>query len=634
MENCKNYIPSMLSSIDWSLVSATAAREQVNRELHSPVVSVFRWWARRPHSVVGEILDAATGIYGERFLVSDPFSGGGTVAFEAVRRGLPIYAQDLYPWPAGGLSAALSDAQPDKFQAAARDLLTALDHHRSMYTSRGGGELAYVIRVRSVVCLNCQANFYLFPEPLISLSSRSPNEKYAFFGCRSCGAATKVQRASLSFECVGCGLTQPTNAPKPSSCPHCEAPINVKELTGQGYEWKPTLVGEILSHYDRKRAELRPVAPGDSVFQSPATATIPQLKEPVAPGIETRRLLDSGVSHWGDLYTERQAIVLLDALKVISNLKCSNAIKERLAYAVIGAAEMPAYLSRWDRFHLKTFEGLANHRYSSSTVVVEMNPLSPVGRGTLPRRFIAAQKALLWLKETCKDAPPVREVSGADRMRRTKSSRVVVATGGSDTQALPDRSVQIILTDPPYFNDVQYGELARLFHFWLSLYRPLSAFDEVNEASPNRTRGNTALSYQSTIAACLKESRRTLAKDGRLVMTFHNKKIAAWESLTGAIIDASFSVIALAVVHAENGGDHCKRNVNSMLHDLVVECMPRNRCNQPVVMAVKPQSNAEINLAAAGLAMAEAVSRKDQTAFSTLYRAELSKYKDSSAQIR
>src|ERR1700704_827215 len=102
-----SHTASLLSRIDWDSVSRIVAHELHNREIHAPAVSAFRWWARRPHSVMAALLEAAVARFGERLTVSDPFSGGGTVAFEAARRGLRTYAQDLYPWATYGLSTAL-----------------------------------------------------------------------------------------------------------------------------------------------------------------------------------------------------------------------------------------------------------------------------------------------------------------------------------------------------------------------------------------------------------------------------------------------------------------------------------------------------------------------------------------------
>ena len=122
----------------------------------------------------------------------------------------------------------------------------------------------------------------------------------------------------------------------------------------------------------------------------------------------------------------------------------------------------------------------------------------------------------------------------------------MVTTGSSHNQALPDRSVHVVLTDPPYHDDVQYGELARLFHQWLSIYRPLDPIDERQEAVSNPRRRGGRWTFQKMIAACLTESRRTLRDDGVLILTFHNKRLPAWRALAEALAEAGFVVRAIA----------------------------------------------------------------------------------------
>ena len=95
----------------------------------------------------------------------------------------------------------------------------------------------------------------------------------------------------------------------------------------------------------------------------------------------------------------------------------------------------------------------------------------------------------------------------------------MITKGSSTQQILRDDSVAVVLTDPPYCDDVQYGELARLFHRWLRVYERTNGFDERYEAVPNSTRGISIADYEDAIAECLTESRRTLRKDGTLVLT-------------------------------------------------------------------------------------------------------------------
>jgi hypothetical protein len=89
---------------------------------------------------------------------------------------------------------------------------------------------------------------------------------------------------------------------------------------------------------------------------------------------------------------------------------------------------MAGYVCRWERYHPKALEAIANHRFSRSTITVETNLLSTSGRGTLPRRFEAAQKALRWMHSEGYPDQIARAKSSAPR-RFVKGSLIV--TGSS-----------------------------------------------------------------------------------------------------------------------------------------------------------------------------------------------------------
>src|ERR1035437_7299197 len=89
-------------------VSRAAKQESRNREVFLPPVSVYRWWARRTQADNAAVIRAFEEDFpGERFLVVDPFSGGGVIPLTAVQLSHRTYAQDLNPWAAHGLTAAL-----------------------------------------------------------------------------------------------------------------------------------------------------------------------------------------------------------------------------------------------------------------------------------------------------------------------------------------------------------------------------------------------------------------------------------------------------------------------------------------------------------------------------------------------
>ncbi len=563
---------------------------------------------------MGAILDAAQETYGRRFVVSDPFSGGGTVAFEAVRRGLPVYAQDLYAWPTYCLKSALDTVEPDSLQKAGSALLESLKPLRAMYRRTDGAsiwEITHVIRVRKSVCPKCKANNFLFPTPLVSLASRKAAETDAFFGCVACGGMTRRRSNVLAFQCDECHRRCETRERTGQACPTCHCcsnRLNPRRGRFQKSDWHPALLQErrILGKGDA-RPILRPVCADDPVADIGRVILPKSIKSPIPPGLETNHLLASGFRRWADLYSRRQLIILIAAIERLRNLRIQPALKDKLAIAVLGACELPAFLSRWDRYHPKVFEALANHRYARTTLAVEANPLSPIGRGTIPRRLRALQKATTWLSSI--KTLPVLMPAGV--RRRTPKDGILICSGSSARQALANNCAQLVLTDPPYHDDVQYGELSRLFHAWLGTYLRFRKADEAAEAVPNRMRARGTAEYESTLVACFSESRRTLTGDGRMILTFHNNDLRAWKALSGALWRSRFVITSLATVIAENRADHSKRNKRAFLSDLVLECKPkpdRLPASLPRRFGTGKNTQAK-NLLAMGLAISEKVNR-------------------------
>lgn len=620
---------SIVDHVNWSQLDKVVEKQQRNREAYSPVISLFRWWARRPHAVAGALLDAAKKQFAsDSFVVADPFSGGGTVAFEAVRRGLPTYAQDLYRWPSYGLAVCLRPTQQEEFGRAADELLKTLQTNRKKYWYKKYNrsfEISHIIRVRTVSCAECKKRTYLFREPFISLASRSFKEREGFFGCTRCGTVSRRRMTAKSFSCDSCGIRAKTfnevdfTSDERFICGHCKGGTEHQRILKTALSWHPVLVQERDLTDKHPQLILRTVRKSDPIDDNRSTSSPGFLPMPIPMGLETNHLLQSGFCVWGDLYSERQLGTIAGAVAIIRDMDISPAVRDRLTLAVLGAAEMPAYLCRWERFHPKTIEAIANHRFARATVVVETNLMSPVGRGTIPRRLDAVKKALEWLSTK----KPLAVSFKTSRARIKCSPKdVLVVTGSSDRQLLADNSASLVLTDPPYHDDLQYGELSRLFHSWMKQTIGGHLPNEDAEAVPNSSRGNGDDHYTNKVAACLKESRRTLGKDGRLILTFHNRNIAAWNSLAAALRKARFLVVGLATVSAENSVDHSKRHKDTFLRDLVIECVhaPRIRTGRTKVTVKGSTRGAERKeLLAIGRALARAVNAKKSIDVETLY---------------
>ncbi len=602
---------TFLEAIDWPSLDIEVSRQQRNREVHSPAISLFRWWARRPHALIGKILDAAPSDY----RISDPFSGGGTVALEAARRGLAIYAQDLHPWATTGLATALDRVDPDQLQAGGAAWLTSLEEERRLlYGTRcpkhdTDGEIITTFWVRTTSCPECRSKAFLYPYSMISLASRRKDETHAFFGCNACGTVTRSARETVDRRCSGCRrrLADEGVSQLAGGLITCRATGCGREFPAFGaeYRWQPALVQRLCG--GKAHIDVPSDAERDAAVLDMPDLPVP-LRAEIPHGLETKRLRRAGISHWSDLYPARQMRSMLTASAALDRLSLEPAVRARLQLVLCGAAEMAGYSSRWDRFYPKAFEATANHRFSLTGFAAEVNLLASRGRGTLARRLIHSVRAARWGEELHSVRPRALGSQTRKLLDPTDLDRPTVVRGSSTRQLLPDHSIDLVLTDPPYYDDVQYAELGALFLTWaqsIDLIGDSVHVDFRAEVVPNASRGTGTTHYFELLSAVLTETRRTLKPTGRAVLTFHNTEGKAWWALARALGDAGFYVTALAVAHAENETDHAKRGRRSFSRDLVIECRSARSPAVEVVATTEAGDDQSRQLLAAGRAVAE-----------------------------
>lgn len=353
-----------------------------------------------------------------------------------------------------------------------------------------------------------------------------------------------------------------------------------------------------------------------------APEAVPDALTQVIPdGLETAVLHRTGFKTWADLYSPRQITSLIAAAAVINALPHSAQIKNRLRLALCGAGEMAGRVSRWDRHYPKAYEAVANHRYAVTGLSAEVNLLADRGRGVLPRRFAASVRAARWRAEHLPSGLAVRK--RASTGKRQQLDGVLLAQGSSARQIAADESVDLVLTDPPYFDDVQYSELAAIFLAWAratGLAGNSIELDLAQEAVANTRRGTDVERYRALLTTILTETRRTLKRDGRMILTYHNTDLRAWWALGRALQDAQFGIRALAVAWAENDVDHSKRGRLAFTRDLVLECRPTASTDDPVIAARPGDCSESKELLAAGSAIATMPRDEPLSEFRARYR--------------
>ena len=569
-------IRSPLRHLDADAVSAAAKAESRNREVHLPPISTFRWWARRTESVNGAIIDAFSRDRPDRLTIVDPFAGGGTIPLAAAIRGHRVYAQDLNPWAAAGMAAMIGPPSPTDLRDAAVALEelaapTLASAYSTIMADGQPGTIAHTLRVMARTC-ECGQVQRIYPHALVTLLVRKERRKpAAFLACRRghlfLGEAGSRARCAECSDLVTSSDDYTVN--RRVACPDCGAHESLSAIAQrEGLRWEVALVERTR---DRGRELSIPTVAEIDQATGPQWSADADLGA-IPEGQETRVLLRHGFSDWADLYPSRQLAVTERLLQFSAQATDDERILRSLRLAIVGSAEMAGHLSRWDRWYLKSYESMAGHRFNLTTFSAEPNVwgTSSAGRGTVSRRLRTMEKAANWMIQRAGTLNVTGPVSASGR-RRAMPLRidVQVVEGSSERLLLPDRSVDLVLTDPPYHDDVQYSELSLPLRAWAEhSTHPLDGEAVVNLATGQNTGDDT---YRALLASIFSECRRVLKIDGHLIFSYANREPNAWADLFEALQDAGFKAVGYAVVHSENETDVSKRNGRACTRDVILD---------------------------------------------------------------
>jgi putative DNA methylase len=568
---------SPLRLLDSEEVSAAAKAETRNREVHVPPVSTYRWWARRTSAVNGAILDAFQVDFPGRLLVADMFAGGGVIPLSAVIRGHQVYAQDLNPWSAAGLAGMLGLPDPRLLQEAAATLEqwmhTEVESAYGTTLSDGTrGHVAHTFRVATAKCTGCGQRARMFPHALVSLLARKERGgSCAWLACRNGHLFTAD--ISSSRRCPDCDATVDPAAiytrrrQVECGCGH------VDRLAERAETWRWEVV--LVERAGERRRELaRPTTAEIQAADDGRWSPSRDLGK-IEDGQETRVLRRHGFSSWNQLYPARQRVLLTRVLDAASRCSPDPDVVRAVTLAVVGSAEMAGHLSRWDRFYLKSYEAMAGHRFNLTTLVVEPNVWGTAasGRGTVLRRMAQLVKAAEWLKEqTGRQLLVEGPLSGTGPIAPMGHWDARVVEGSSERMGLPTGSVHLMLTDPPYHDDVQYAELSAPLRAWARLANGALAGEAVVNAATGQLTDNGA--YERLLARIFTEARRVLRPDGHLIFSYANRSPDAWVALFSALQSAGMRAAGCEIVHSENETDHAKRNIRACALDLILDLIP------------------------------------------------------------
>ncbi len=153
---------------------------------------------------------------------------------------------------------------------------------------------------------------------------------------------------------------------------------------------------------------------------------------------------------------------------------------------------------------------------------------------------------------------------------------------------LPNESVQVVFTDPPYYDSIPYAHLSDFFYGWLRLglhSRIPGIFDssetekalEVTKNLAVRNGGglHDAAWYENRMADALSHSREVLVPDGIGSVIFAHKSTEGWESLVSALIRARWVVTASWPILTERAARMRAQGWAALASSIHLICRPR-----------------------------------------------------------
>jgi len=543
--------------------------------------------------------------------ILDPFCGGGSIPLEAQRLGLEANASDLNP-VAVLITKALIEipprwagrppVHPDATRRAVwygaqglaedvrrygrwmRDEAERRIGHLYPGATLPDGRQATVVAwlwARTATCPNpaCRSTMPLLNS--FSLSTKRGRE--AWLRPLPDASARRVR-----FE-IGFGPGRPAGGSvdrNGAMCLVCESPVPLAYVRAEGKAGRMgTQLLAVVAEGARTRHFLPALADHEAVaacVQRPAD--LPETELPYNPRAFTTP--NYGMDHHADLFTNRQLVTMTTFCDLVGEAR----------QQVIDASGDAAYADAVATYLTLNIGRLAN-RGSSQCI---WNP----GGDKIEQVFARNALPMVWVFA---EANPFSSSSGnfvgqleylAEALEATPAKGAGVATQ-ADAATGPPLSSACVATDPPYYDNVPYGDLSDFFYVWLrraagALYPELFGTVLVPKtaeliAEPTRHGGwdEAAAFFRAGLERSFRRMRETQIPGFPITLFYAFKQAeedgqveasrasTGWETMLEGLLDAGCAVTGTWPLRTERTGGLRELGRNSLASSIVLVCRPR-----------------------------------------------------------
>ena len=580
-------------------ISLVAEAESWRKEVHRPIYHVHKWWARRLGSVfraiilgaaLGEDEDLLRRFYGptklEGLTVFDPFMGSGTTVGEALKLGCTAVGRDINPVAYNAVRAALGPYTGEDLESTLGWLDARVGGEiRKLYRaadSRGiECDILYHFWVKVVSCPSCETEVRLFPSYVFARHAYPSKKPTARIVCPSCWGVSDGRYNSTDHECPHCrNRFDPQDGPAKRSKARCghghEFPILEAVRRIEGPPEHAPYAKLVLREDGTKVYEA--ITQGDlDAYRAcgERLAALPDDWPPgeLAAGYNTKQAMSYGYTRWRHFFNDRQRLALTLLAGAIREIEDPDV---RFAFAILfsGTLEFNNLFASYKG----EGTGAVRHMFSHHILKPERTPVeanvwgTPKSSGSFTTLFKSRLlRALGYRKspyeirvdEATGEYEKVRGVSEplldnvqvVGGLEDLTDGAVHLSCGDSADTGIPSGSVDLVVTDPPFFDNVHYSELADFFHAWQRVLLPGGA-GEADAArpttrSPREVQDGDRASFARKLGDVFSECERVLKPEGLLVFTYHHSRDDGWSAVAEAVAGAGFSFVAAQPIKSE-----------------------------------------------------------------------------------
>ena len=606
------------SNFDVSYVAELALREKQIQQNYRPIIAVHKWFARRPGTLFRSLLlseytplPLAKSFYESHNLaglkVLDPFMGGGTPLLEANRLGCDVTGFDLNPMAAWIVQEEIEHLDLSSYREQASLLVSALRNEvGSLYKTDcpkygdRGVPVKYFLWVKTCSCGGCGRPVDLFPGYLIADDTRHPMHVLV---CRQCGELNEVADTQVPEACGSCGTTLVIDGPaKRGGCtcqcgfenryPRADAgPLRHRLFAIEYFNPKRKAAhkGRFFKKPDAK--DLARAEQAVQLWKEQQADFVP--RDQIPAGDETNRLHRWGYHSYHELFNSRQLLGLELSCRFINTVKDLR-VRHALATNLSDLLRYQNMLCRYDTMALKSLDIFSVHGFPVGLIQCESNLLGVVngkgvnvgsgGWGNIIEKYAKAKQYCdhpfeIYHAGGKKTVVPIRGEWIGEQRHGHRRRDVAINCGSAADARLKPNSIDGVFTDPPYFENVQYGELMDFCYVWLrSLVRAgersfnLSSSRSSQELTGNATHSQGIEAFADGLAKVYSAAANALKPGGPFVFTFHHNRFEAYAAIAVAILDCGLKCTASPPCPAEMSGSIHISGTNSSIIDTVFVC--------------------------------------------------------------